>query len=231
MDTRAGTVPVRGEATRGALILAAVQVFGRDGYSAATTKAIARQAGANQALISYYFGGKEGLYTAVVEHITEEIGRRIGPVAEQVESERRRVEASTAMPAAEARMAYFDLLRRVLDGFIDVLTAVESAAWAKIIVREQQEPSAAFEILYQGVQGRLLDQIGGLVARIEGRRVASAADRLTVLTIVGQVLVFRVARAAALRYMGWEGLRPRDVARIKRALARNLAAMLNVAAE
>src|SRR5690606_37490820 len=68
----------RGE-TRDALIDAGIRIFGRDGYLAATTKTIASEARANQALISYYFGGKDGLYRAVVERIVEEIGARLGP--------------------------------------------------------------------------------------------------------------------------------------------------------
>src|SRR5690606_4820124 len=81
--------PVRREGTRAALIDAATRVFGRDGFHAASTKAIAREAGANPALISYHFGGKEGLYVAVVEHIVESMAARVGPIAVEVEAERR----------------------------------------------------------------------------------------------------------------------------------------------
>src|SRR5690606_39441765 len=96
MSASTRQAPVRGEGTRAALIEAATRVFGRDGFHAATTKAIAREAGANQALISYHFGGKEGLYTAVVEHIVESMGARIGPVVAEVEAERRRSEEHTS---------------------------------------------------------------------------------------------------------------------------------------
>lgn len=40
---------------------AALQEFGEKGYSGARTAGIARRAGVNQQLISYYFGGKQGL--------------------------------------------------------------------------------------------------------------------------------------------------------------------------
>jgi TetR/AcrR family transcriptional regulator, regulator of cefoperazone and chloramphenicol sensitivity len=226
MESRPGSVLVRGEATRAALVDAATRVFGRDGFSAATTKAIAAEAGANQALISYYFGGKEGLYRAVVEHIVDSIGARMRPVAARVESERRAIESRGGNEAVSQR--YFELLCRLLDAFVDLLTSEESAAWAKIIVREQQEPSAAFDVLYGRVQGRLLEQAAGLVARIGGRAAPSAADRLTALAVVGQVLVFRMARATALRFLGWETLRPQEIARIKRTLRRHTGAMLGV---
>lgn len=219
---------LRGEATRTALIQAAIEIFGRDGYAAATTKAIAQRAEANQALISYYFGGKEGLYAAAIGHIADRIAERLLPLARRMESERRALDAADPPPRSDA---YLAPLFRLIDGFVDILTAPESAAWAKVIIREQQEPSAGFEVVYERVQLRVLERMAAFVARARGRRRPSGADKLTVLTIVGQVLVFRVARAAAQRYMGWETLRPRDVARIKRTVRQNVAAMLRVSSE
>ena len=48
------------------LLHAAAEVFALDGFDAATTRAIAERANSNIALIAYHFGGKEGLYDAVV---------------------------------------------------------------------------------------------------------------------------------------------------------------------
>ena len=49
------------------LLDAAVAEFGARGYSGARVSEIAQRAGVNKQLISYYFGGKEGLYRAVAE--------------------------------------------------------------------------------------------------------------------------------------------------------------------
>ncbi len=48
--------------TREALLAAAAKVFSAKGYEGATVKDLADAAGANVSLVSYYFGGKEGLY-------------------------------------------------------------------------------------------------------------------------------------------------------------------------
>jgi TetR/AcrR family transcriptional regulator len=50
------------ERTRARIIEAAVAEFGAKGYAATRTTDIAARAGVNKQLISYYFGGKEGLY-------------------------------------------------------------------------------------------------------------------------------------------------------------------------
>ncbi|HVK26426.1 MAG TPA: TetR family transcriptional regulator [Actinokineospora sp.] len=49
------------EQTRKRILQAAVEEFGAKGYSGARTAGIAARAGVNQQLISYHFGGKEGL--------------------------------------------------------------------------------------------------------------------------------------------------------------------------
>ena len=75
----------RGAQARQALVSAAVEVFGESGLEAATTREIAQRAQQNIAAIAYYFGGKEGLYLAVAEHIVEVILARIGPLMDEVE--------------------------------------------------------------------------------------------------------------------------------------------------
>ena len=50
------------ERTRARIIEAAAAEFGEKGYAATRTTDIAARAGVNKQLISYYFGGKEGLY-------------------------------------------------------------------------------------------------------------------------------------------------------------------------
>src|SRR4051812_25943812 len=55
------------ERTRERLLEAAVIEFRDHGYAGAPISAIARRAGVNQQLISYYFDGKEGLFRALQE--------------------------------------------------------------------------------------------------------------------------------------------------------------------
>jgi len=59
------------ERSRQRLIAAALEEFAAKGYAGARVKEIARRAGLNPQLITYYFGGKEGLYRAVGERWLE----------------------------------------------------------------------------------------------------------------------------------------------------------------
>jgi TetR/AcrR family transcriptional regulator len=56
------------ERTRRALLDAALVEFADKGRGGARVSDIAARAGVNKQLISYYFGGKDGLYAALVEH-------------------------------------------------------------------------------------------------------------------------------------------------------------------
>ncbi|GAA2787811.1 TetR family transcriptional regulator [Kribbella solani] len=55
------------ERSKQQLLDAAVIEFGAHGFSGARVSEIATRAGVNKQLISYYFGGKEGLYRAVAD--------------------------------------------------------------------------------------------------------------------------------------------------------------------
>lgn len=53
------------ERTKAKIVTAAITEFAAKGYAAARVSEIAARAGVNKQLISYYFGGKEGLYLEV----------------------------------------------------------------------------------------------------------------------------------------------------------------------
>ena len=57
-------------------------------------------------------------------------------------------------------------LLTIIDRFVEVMVHPESTAWARFIVREQMEPTEAFEVLYGGGMGRLVDRLSALIVRI-----------------------------------------------------------------
>lgn len=53
------------ERTKARILQAALEEFAAKGFAGARVSEIATRAGVNKQLISYYFGGKEGLYQAL----------------------------------------------------------------------------------------------------------------------------------------------------------------------
>lgn len=60
-------------ATQRALLQAGEDLFAQFGFSGVTLDMVARASGANKAMVSYYFGSKEGLYDAVIEALVGDV--------------------------------------------------------------------------------------------------------------------------------------------------------------
>ncbi|OGA18537.1 MAG: hypothetical protein A3H32_19790 [Betaproteobacteria bacterium RIFCSPLOWO2_02_FULL_63_19] len=215
--------PARGDATRSALIAAAMEIFARDGFHAASLRGISEAAGTNQALIGYHFRNKEGLYLAVFEHLVAQLRQRIAPIVEQLDAVLKLPDEGLDRDARFDR--YLPPLLRLTDGLVALMTKDESDSWAQLVLREQQAPTAAFAIYYEGLMRRVLSLLTQLVKRM--RRGDSTADaRVLVVAILGQALVFRSARAGVLRVMEWERIGETELAVIQAQIRRSVTAML-----
>ncbi len=220
MSGRPESTTTRGDATREALLTAAIELFGRHGYDATSNRQLAEAAGVNQALIGYHFGSKHGLYLAVFEHIAHEIGRRVGSAAER----------TTVLLGEDAEPEREELIEGVLavtDRLVLMMASPETTAWARLIIREQQDPSDAFDIVYEKVMSRIVGAVAGLVARLAGQPSASPDSRLLTMTLVGQALLFRTSHAAVLRTMGWQAFGPSEITAIQNRIRRNVISILS----
>jgi TetR/AcrR family transcriptional regulator len=70
------------EASRAAILKAAVSEFAEFGISGARTDRIAQAARVNKALLYYYFKDKDALYEAVLDHVFTGLRERVIPVFE-----------------------------------------------------------------------------------------------------------------------------------------------------
>lgn len=213
----------RSAATRERLIAAALDLFGRRGFDGVSTRDIARAAKANQAAIPYHFRGKTGLYTAVAEHVANELTKRSGSVIAAIEQRL----ADDAMSAAEAG----ELLRRLIREMAAIIVGQpEAALWARFIIREQLDPTPAFDIIYAAIEAGPLRTLLRLLARVAKESEQSETVRLRAFALVGQVLAFRLARAAVLRRLGWKDIGPRQLAAVQAVIDAHVAAILADAA-
>lgn len=198
--------------TRERLLRAALEVFGMHGYEGVSTRQLANRAGVNLAAIPYHFGGKQGLYLAVVEAIAAQIGARMGA----------RVAAMQANLGGEKRLTRKQLLghlHALLEGLAGVLLGSPDAhLWAGVILREQLNPTAAFDILYRDVIGRVHQTLSLIISRLLGRPDGDPDCTLRAHAVLGEVIIFRAARAAVLRRMDWDDYDPERIRHITRLL-------------
>src|SRR2546423_2467644 len=71
----------RSEATRGALIAAARELFAERGYAAVGTEEIVRAAGVTRGALYHHFEGKLDLFRAVFEQLEGELAERFATEA------------------------------------------------------------------------------------------------------------------------------------------------------
>jgi TetR/AcrR family transcriptional regulator, regulator of cefoperazone and chloramphenicol sensitivity len=199
--------------TRTRLLEAGLDHFGRVGFEGANIRAIAAAAGANIAAINYHFGGKRGLYLAVANHIVEGISAAIGPIAAEIIA----IAAKPRLAPAEARAALEQFVRTA--GRL-LATSPQAERWARFILREQLDPTDAFEIIYNSIMGRMHRTLTALVAAVLELDPESEQARLEAFSLLGQALIFRFARAAVLKRMGWEAIGEEEADRIVAQLAR-----------
>lgn len=205
----------RGAETRAQLIEAALDVFGRLGFEGATTREIAKAAGANLAAIVYHFGSKEALYIAVAEHVATSMKTALEPAFARIAGPQ-----ATASP--DSARASFGWL---IEAFIDLLVgSAEAERWARFIIREQMQPSAAFDVIYGFMSGPV-----GIATQLVAAALGRPQDeetKIRVFAIFGQVIVFRVSQALITRHMGWPAIGARERAEIKRIVATHIDTIL-----
>ena len=212
----------RGADTRSRLLAVAIDVFGRNGFDATTTRTLAEEAGVNLQAIGYHFGGKEGLYVAAAEHIATSISAHVAESRSRLASRLAKLEVEgKPISRNEAR----DSLSEVLQALATLFTSDESEPWARFLIREQMEPSKAFRRVYDHAMKPLLEHVGKLVGVLLKENPSSERIRLRVLSLVGGLMVFRVSRAAVEAQLGWKAVEDREVEQI-RLLADELASGL-----
>jgi AcrR family transcriptional regulator len=179
------------------LLEAAVDVFGKHGFEAATTRMIAKSAGVNIAAIPYYFSGKEGLYQAAVSHIVEKIEAKAETTLQEIAAlaSEKHLPRETALGAVEI----------LIGGIVNFMVGDQEAPRvARIILREQLDPSSAYDIIYTRIMSRIINAIAGFLTVIL-EDISPRTARLRAMAMMGQVMAFRVARETMVRMVGLEG--------------------------
>jgi TetR/AcrR family transcriptional regulator, regulator of cefoperazone and chloramphenicol sensitivity len=215
---RAGGGYSRGEHTRRRLLDAGIELFAELGYERASTRAIARRAGVSLPALQYYFGGKEGLHRACAEYITEDVRSRLGPAAERV----RLALGRRHLTGAEL----LELLRAVIEPFLEGLATDRPESWALFFARAQGEHSAAFDAVFQQISGTLLSLVTEIIGRILGRSPASPEVAIRAVAIVGQTALVRRARPIMLRVLNWPDFEGERLKTLKDVLWQAIASSL-----
>ena len=163
-------------ATRRQLLSAAAGVFAERGFRDATVREICRKAGANVAAISYHFGDKEALYSAVLRETAPPPAG--GPNAPS--------NAADATLSAEERFTRYirNFLFQIAEGGPDCLHS-------RIMAREMIEPTRALDHLVNDFIRPQHQWFQGLIREITGPGFTVEEIRLIANSAISQVLFYK----------------------------------------
>lgn len=180
------------------LLNAGITLFGLYGPEGTTTRMLADESGANSAAITYYFGSKQGLYMATMQHIVDGINKLTDPIVEKVEAR-----LADGLTKEEALETFQELMEGFSTLFIED-NGVEE--WSPMIMREHAVPTDAYKIFYEGYYERTQEVFRQLIGLLCDENPKSDTVMMKAHALFGQSLGFLIARES-LR----QGLRNKQI--------------------
>jgi AcrR family transcriptional regulator len=173
----------RGEDTRRRILETALEIFAAEGYEGASTRLLAERSGVNLPAIHYYFGSKEGLYRAVVEHIVQHNEAHMAPLAVKV--------TAALVDARTPWEDLLDLLCEMLETFVMLIAGGDQNESRRLLyVRAEIERTAGLELLHKNGMRQIFEPCLALVGRLLGQSTEDQITLVHALTLMGQVTIF-----------------------------------------
>jgi len=157
---------LKGPERRATLLDAARDVFGREGYHAASMEAVARRAGVTKPTLYDHFPSKRDLYLALIDADLETLRRRVGDALSAPTGNRERIRASF--------QAYYDFVDEHGPGF-------------RLLMQEVVGADRDLRRRVGGVRANILAEVADLIVRESEGRLDPAHAETVALALVGMV--------------------------------------------
>lgn len=186
---------------RQAILDAAEKLFCETGYEGTSTRQIAKESGANMAMINYYFGSKEGVFVEIMNE-------RIAGFASQLKI------------INEDKISALEKLHRVIEGYVNRI--LNNTAFHKMMHRElslTQRPEMYDKIKdAMSYNMQLIDRI--ITDGIEDGTFNKVDVRMVIATIMGTITNVVISPNKVMPCSNFDLNNPKDKKIIKeRAIA------------
>ena len=209
--------------TRNRLVSCALELFALNGFDSVSTRQICQRANTNLASIKYHFGGKEGLYQAVVEQVVVDMQVFLVPATSGL---LQGVSAAAGDRAVLTRLAE-DYVDRSVRGYLDDPLMQLRLAF---IMREYSAPTTAFDAIYEGFIEPHHAAINALVAAILDTPVGAPETIIRTHALIGQIMVLLIGRPVLLRRLDWDEFTPNRIDQVTRCVTRSVLSSLGLSA-
>ena len=200
------------------LLKTAFELFALRGMDGVSTREIVRRAGVNIHAISYYFGGKEGLYKAVIDYLFDFMKEESGSFIHLEEYLR-------ALDGAGREEAW-ELLFKVIGEFADFGFVPKNKYVALFLTREEFYPSKYGGKFFERLTWPLQDFMTKCISKITGMEENDRKAVLLCHMITAQTLVLGRKRNALLKDFKMKSVDGETSLLIKQMLRVNIKAIL-----
>lgn len=211
----------RATATKARLLEAALKLFAAHGFDGVTTRQLATEAGANVAAVNYHFGGKRELYHALIAQIVAETTPFMRPGLEAL---RAGIEDADGDRSRLSTIAA-TFIEHLVHGFLgDERMRLRAA----IVLREHAQPTEAFSIFYEGRMKPLHEAVATLAGAATGRPADHPETIVRAQAVIGQVVIFVIAREVLFRRLQWESYTPERIDMVSRTVTTSVLTSLGL---
>lgn len=192
---------------------AAIGEFALRSLDGARIREIAKISGTNVAAISYHFGGKEGLYNAVVAGMSDYFDKIVGPYYEEG------AEICAAKNCAAARAL---AIRFLIDAIRKFSTVKIVPALCLIMSREAASPSEYFQRVYGSIYEKPVEFLARLFITASGGRTEHGEAVVFAQALWSNVRIYSSKSEAILRLHGWRDMGEPEISLLEKSLSKVL---------
>ena len=212
-DIVAGIIEGRQTDPKVRIASAAIEEFALRSLDGARIREIARKSGVNVAAISYHFGGKEGLYRAVISGVSDYFDKSVGPYYRRGKKMFSSGDADGAMNLA--REFLIDMIRK-FSGMKIV------PALCLIMARETASPSGYFQRVYDSIYRRPVEFLSKLLVVASKGKVPPDVGIVFAQALWANVRSYSAKSDAVLRLHSWSDVGEAEIGLLERALSKVL---------
>jgi len=184
-----------GQKTRARLLQAACKVFACKGFHQATVADICRQAGANVAAVSYYFGDKAGLYVAAWQRAFQTFSDQF----------------PLTPPEGAATSAEAALRGQVRRLVLEFSRQDSNAEFARLYMLELARPSGLVDRTWHEMVNTHRQRLQELIRAVLGPQAPEEDVLFCEMSIINQCRAFVTTRRSDLEFMMGQRLTPEVV--------------------
>ena len=203
------------------LLETAKHSFAVNGYEATATRDIAAAAKVNISAITYYYGGKLGLYRAVLKDIAERVMNELNDKITSVQS----LLTDEKTTSEEAENLLYERISILCSLVCSHRLPNEDVT---VFLHEYFFPGEAFEILYQEFISPVYTLTAALIVKATGNTIAHESATLFTIQLFAEIFVFRSRKQFILQQLNWSEYGEKEMTKITDVVISHTRAFLNL---